>query len=169
MPTVTDGMARVVAAYEASTLCAFHRGFYGTPVRRGKEADEVFESLQLNALPACVVDPLLAPNDLLLRPASVQHVTRALMADRMRPRDIAAVVHSRYAKDFGWGDRWRRLDAETRAEFDVRVFAGLVATGLDRAIDFNCRSAQEKDLCPGRPCALDLRDDRARLLGGASA
>jgi hypothetical protein len=87
----------------------------------------------------------------------------------VKPRDIAAIVHSRYAKDFGWGDRWSRLDAETRAEFDVRVFAGLIADGLDRGIDFNCRSAQEKELCPGGTCHHDLRVDRANLLSGARA
>src|SRR5204862_4006099 len=86
---------------------------------------------------------------------------------RMKPRDIAAVVHSRYTQDFGWGSRWRRLDAETRAEFDVRVFAGLVATGLDRGVAFNCRSTQEKGQCPGRPCVHDLRVDRACLLDEA--
>jgi hypothetical protein len=56
------------------------------------------------------------------------------------------------------------MDAQTRAEFDVRVFAGMVATGLDEAIDFNCRSAQEKGLCPGAVCTHDLRSDRDRLL-----
>jgi len=62
------------------------------------------------------------------------------------------------------GRRWEWLDAETRAEFDVRVFTGLVATGVDQAIDFNCTSAQEKGLCPSEACTHDLRADRARLL-----
>jgi hypothetical protein len=57
-------------------------------------------------------------------------------------------------------------DAGTRAEFDVRVFAGLVAAGIDRAVDFNCRSAQEKGLCPSEPCVHDLRVDQRRLLAG---
>ena len=67
-------------------------------------------------------------------------------------------------EDFDWGDRWIWLDARTRAEFDVRVFAGLLAAGLDRGVDFNCRSAQEKELCPGTPCRYDLRTTRQRLL-----
>jgi hypothetical protein len=56
------------------------------------------------------------------------------------------------------------MDAQTRAEFDVRVFAGMVATGMDEGIDFNCRSAQEKGLCPGAGCTHDLRSDRDHLL-----
>ena len=51
-----------------------------------------------------------------------------------------------------------------RAEFDVRVFAGLVATGLDRMVDYNCVSAQQKGVCPGTGCAHDLRIERECLL-----
>jgi hypothetical protein len=115
-------------------------------------------------MPPCVSWPLVAPNDRLLQPAFIQNITRWLLADGMRARDIAAVVHSRYAADFNWGARWSWLDAETRAEFDVRVFAGLVGAGADRAVDFNCTSAQEKGQCPGVACGHDLRGDRARLL-----
>jgi hypothetical protein len=75
-----------------------------------------------------------------------------------------ALVRAAYEADHAWGDRWRRLHAATRAEFDVRVFAGMVATGLDQLVDFNCVSAQEKGLCPGTGCTLDLRVDRDRLL-----
>ena len=164
LPIVTDGVRRLVAAYRLSSLGRFHRSFYGTPFGGGVDGDGVFRSLRLSALPDCVARPLLAPNDLLLQPAVIQQVTRALMADGMGPRDIAALVHSRYAADFGWGQRWQWLDAQTRAEFDVRVFAGMLATGMDQAIDFNCRSAQEKGLCPGGQCGRDLRVDRARLL-----
>jgi len=94
----------------------------------------------------------------------IQHITRILMADGMAPREVAEIVHSRYAADFNWGSRWSWLDARARAEFDVRVFAGLVAAGVDRGVDFNCRSAQEKDLCPGKPCPFDLRVNRQLLI-----
>ena len=57
---------------------------------------------------------------------------------------IAALVEREYLADHQWGDRWVRLDARTRADFDVRVFAGLVLTGHDRLIDFNCVSSREK-------------------------
>lgn len=86
------------------------------------------------------------------------------MAEGMPPRHVAAVVRARYGADHNWGTRWSWMDAQARAEFDVRVFAGMLATGADRAIDFNCRSAQEKGLCPGGWCGRDLRVERARLL-----
>jgi hypothetical protein len=107
-------------------------------------------------LPECVRSPLIAPNDRLLQPAVIQHVTRVLMAEGLSPREIAALVQSRYTADFNWGRRWQLLEPQSRAEFDVRTFAGLVVTGLDQGVDFNCRSAQEKGLCPGHPCLRDL-------------
>jgi hypothetical protein len=73
---------------------------------------------------------------------------------------------SRYALDSNWGARWFWLDRRTRAEFDVRVCAGLVAAGLDRSVDFKCRSAQEKSLCPGHSCVQDLRVNRQQLIDG---
>ena len=164
LPVVAAGVGRALDAYDGSRLAAFHRRFYGAPRRRPEDGARLLQSVLRLDLPACVSRPLEQPNDRLLQPAFIQHVTRALTAEGLPPRDIAAIVHERYLADFGWGRRWARLDPETRAEFDVRVFAGLAATGLDRGIDFNCTSAQEKGLCPAEPCTHDLRVDRARLL-----
>jgi hypothetical protein len=83
--------------------------------------------------------------------------------------EIAGLVQAEYEKDHGWGSRWARRHPRTRAEFDVRVFAGLVATRADTLVDFNCVSAQEKELCPGTGCPYDLRQDRDRLLGSLPA
>lgn len=169
MPDVAGGVAALLDAYARSRLARFHERFYATPRRSTAEGDALYQALPWDSLPACVTHPLLTPNDLLLQPACLQHVTRALMAERMPARDIAAIVHARYAADFGWGRRWSWLDEETRAEFDVRVFAGLIESGLDRGLDFNCTSTQEKDLCPGGLCLHDLRVDRARLLRAVGA
>ncbi len=76
-------------------------------------------------------------------------------------------MQAQYEADHGWGDRWRaRMDARTRAEFEVRVFAGLLETHDDSLVDFNCVSAQEKDICPQRGCQFDLRIARSRLGSG---
>jgi hypothetical protein len=166
IPVVSAGVHRVIDAYETSDLARFHRAFYDTSVSGPERFDDLLRSPHWPSLPACVAGPLLQPNDRLLQPAVIQHVTRALMARGVRPRDIAGILHSRYAADFNWGCRWFWLDARTRAEFDVRVFAGLHATGVDQAVDFNCRSAQEKGVCPGQPCTWDLRITRQALLEG---
>ena len=166
IPVVTAGVHRMLDAYESSALARFHRRFYETPAGTGGQFEALAGSRLWHTLPDCVVSPLLQPNDRLLQPAVIQHITRALMAEGLAPRAIAGIVQSRYAANFNWGDRWLWLDARTRAEFDVRVFAGLLAAGLDRGVDFNCRSAQEKEMCPGTPCRSDLRTNRQRLLWG---
>jgi hypothetical protein len=45
----------------------------------------------------------------------------------------------------------------------------MIATGLDPLVDFNCTSAQEKDVCPRTGCRFDLRVERDRLAKAASA
>jgi hypothetical protein len=167
LPDVAQGVAALLLRYLPSRLAAFHREYYAVTPHAPEAWPDTYDRLDPKALLPCVAWPLERPNDFLLQPARIQHLTRGLMAEGWQPRHIAGLVHSRYARDYGWGIRWSRLDARTRAEFDVRVFAGLIATGLDEGVDFNCVSAQEKGLCPHNPnCHHDLRVDRVRLLEG---
>jgi len=152
-----------------SPIAAAHRYFYERPPLAPEQWDHVVAAANSATLPACVAAPLAHPNDLLLQPAVIQHVTRYFLAEGWHPRMISGLLHSRYASDAGWGDRWWRTDPRTRAEFDVRVFATMLLTGLDEAIDFNCRSAQDKDLCACGPCPFDLRLNRDRLLAMVTA
>jgi hypothetical protein len=115
-------------------------------------------------LPPCLARPLVEPNDLLLKPEYLQNLVRGLLARGWSAARIAALVEREYLADHQWGDRWVRLDARTRADFDVRVFAGLVLTGHDRLIDFNCVSSREKGICPESGCGHDLDDDRRALV-----
>lgn len=169
IPVVTAGLTRLMDDYTSSPLAAFHREFYATRAHPPAKWPTTYDRLDLGSLLPCVAAPLATPNDLLLQPAYVQHVTRALMSQRWAPRHIAGLVHSRYARDYRWGARWARMDPQTRSEFDVRVFAGMLLTGLDEAVDFNCTSAQEKGLCPAARCDHDLRIDRCRLLAQTRA
>lgn len=159
IPDVAAGVAELVARYRRSPLAAFHRRFYAT---RGL-SNEHPRCLRPGEAPPCVAAPLARPNDLLLKPEFIQHVVRHLISRGWSPSEVATLVQQKYEADFSWGPRWTRMDPQTRAEFDVRVFAGLLATGEDPLIDFNCVSAQEKHLCPRRGCPYDLRNDRDRL------
>jgi hypothetical protein len=160
LPDVGDGMARLVSDYVSSPLAAFHRTFAAGVRAAGGGVRELDPAV----LPPCISACLTRPNDLLLRPEHLQYLTRALLARGWAAWDIAALVRSAYEAEHQWGDRWSRMDPRTRAEFDVRVFAGLIANGRDRLIDYNCVSAQEKGVCPGTGCEFDLRIDRDRLL-----
>jgi hypothetical protein len=170
LPIVTDGLSALLTHYLGSPLAAFHEQFYRVAPHPPQAWAEHYDSVESQNLPPCVTWPLRQPNDLLLQPARLQHLTRGLMAAGWHPRHIAGLVHSRYAQDHDWGHRWSRMDRQTRAEFDVRVFAGMVATGLDRGVDYNCVSAQEKDICPWAPdCRHDLRHDLTPLFDGIAS
>lgn len=164
LPIATHGVTRLLEDYRRSPLARFHRDYYAIQPHPPTAWPDTYDQFDARTLPNCAAISLLHPNDLLLQPTYLQHVTRMLMARGWHPRHIAGLIHSRYAQDHGWGSRWTRIDPSTRADFDVRVFAGMLATGLDQVIDFNCKSAQDKGLCPRMPCTFDLRRDRERLL-----
>jgi hypothetical protein len=72
------------------------------------------------------------------------------------PRAIATLIADTYEKDLDWNDQWVRLDSFNRAIFYTRLFCGMVATGVDRLIDFNCVSHREKGYCFARDCRANL-------------
>ncbi len=157
IPDVADGIEKALRSYRTSKLAQFHRAFNAPATETGRPA------LETSTLPPCVTAAFATPNDLLLKPQHVQHATRALLLEGWTARQIADQIAACYKADWQWGDRWTRMHPATRAEFDVRVFAGMIVTGLDRMVDFNCVSAQEKGLCPGVGCPYDLRVARDNL------
>ncbi|MBI2435849.1 MAG: hypothetical protein HYV26_23585, partial [Candidatus Hydrogenedentes bacterium] len=90
------------------------------------------------------------------QPAGIAQVVRGLLALGWHPRHIAGLIRSKYERDFGWGTRWYKENAGIRADFYTRVFAGLVYTGRDELVDFNCQSVAERGFClrPDPACNL---------------
>lgn len=160
LPDVAEGVDALASVYATSPLADIHRAFED---ERHARMDEPVRELPTD-LPPCVAFSLEHPNDLLLKPEHVQNLVRLLLARHWSAAEIAALVQRAYEADHHWGTRWSRMDPRTRADFDVRVFAGLAMSGLDRAVDFNCSSSQDKGICPRTSCTHDLRIDRDRLL-----
>lgn len=159
IPDVATGVERLLAEYLESPLSGFHRRFHAA--LRG----DIRQRQAPAGLPPCVVAALGQPNDLLLKPEHLQHLVRTLLSRGWDAPQIALLLQDCYQADCGWGDRWaRRMNPAMRAAFEARVFAGLIAAGTDRLVDFNCVSAQEKGLCPRTRCDHDLRRDRDALL-----
>ncbi len=155
IPDASEGMISLLDEYQASPLAEFHRGY-----------DALDESARpsLSDLPPCAQRLLDHPNDLLLKPAGIQHLVRVLLALGWHPRHITELVSSTYRQDHGWVRDIHFHEAECRAEFYTRLFAGLFATGRDDLVDFNCRSAQEKRYCETDPCGRSLDPLRDSLL-----
>jgi hypothetical protein len=159
-PDLADGIKRVIDRYRTSPLAQFHSTFAAERRAQVSNAPPAIPG----DLPPCIARTLRSPNDLLLKPEYLQNLVRGLLARGWTAAQVAALVQHEYERDHGWGDRWLRLDPRTRADFDVRVFAGLIVTGADRLLDFNCASSQDKDLCPRSGCRHDLRADRELLM-----
>lgn len=150
IPQEEEGTDRLLDDYLASPLRQFHLHYYSTRHDPPEAWAKTYGRAPLGCLPPCVRDILEWPNDRLLKPAGMQLITRGLLAEGWHPRHIAGLIRSKFEDaSFGWGLGWKDYEAGTRADFYVRLFSGLCATGVDRLIDFNCTSTQEKGFCPG--------------------
>jgi hypothetical protein len=162
IPDVRDGWAWV-EDYRRGRLARFHAEFDEGPEMPREEWPYTYDSLDLHTLPACARLALEYPNPALLVPVHLRTVALALWGLGWHPRSVAALVRSRYEKDFGWGNLWQRYDPAARAEFYVRVFCGAVVDGLESGSDFTCESQALRGVCPASGCGWDL----GRLLPAA--
>lgn len=159
IPLQEEGTARLLAEYMGSPLRKFHQKFYSVNHHPKHAWAETYDAMPLESLAPCVRALLEQPNDRLLKPAGIQLVTRALLAEGWHPRHIAGLIRSKFENPaYCWGVDWAEYEAGTRADFYVRLFAGLWETGVDELVDFNCRSTAEKGFCSGPPhgvCSLN--------------
>jgi hypothetical protein len=167
-----DEAAEWVRAYEDSALARFHR-LFDAAAPSPSRAMESYAALAPAALPKCVRLALASPNPALLVPTALRAVTLVLWSRGWHPRRVADLVRARYESGPGWGDLWQRYEPAARADFYVRLFAGLVVDGLDEASDFTCASQQRRGGCPGGECGHELahlfpEPARVRAMSGAS-
>jgi hypothetical protein len=164
IPEQTEGMDRLIEAYERCSLKQFHDWFYGEAALSSATIASQYSQIPGELLPPCARHITDHPNDLLLRPTLVQRLVRVLLSLGWHPRHIAALIQAEFERDNNWGDRWISADPAFRAEFYTRVFAGLFVTHRDDLVDFNCKSAQEEQLCFSANCGFNLEPYRASLL-----
>lgn len=160
IPEQSAGTARLLEDYLRSPLRQFHESFYACQHDPKERWHETYSRTPLDALPACVRHLLIWPNDLLLKPAGIQLLTRCLLAEHWHPRHIAGLIRSKFENPaFNWGVNWGDYVPAIRADFYTRLFSGMSATGLDSLIDLNCASNQEKGFCflppEGGTCTLE--------------
>ncbi|MEO8614301.1 MAG: hypothetical protein ABI600_04110 [Luteolibacter sp.] len=164
IPQQEEGTMKLLQAYLDSPLRRFHEYFYSVAHHPRELWTETYDQMPLEQFTPCFQQLLNRPNDRLLKPAGMQLVTRVLLAAGWHPRHIAGLIRSKFENaEYGWGMDWKEYEAGTRADFYVRLFAGLWATAVDELVDFNCISTQEKGFCPYPPpgvCSLAGYHDR---------
>ncbi len=153
IPDQTAGMQRLFHRYQGSFLARFHdwydSGAQVTPARPPR-------------LPACV-EGLLSPQARLLCPRGLQLVTRTLLALGWAPRHITQLTAARISLLTSTPRRPPLFDPTLRADFYVRLFAGLALSGADGLADQACPAHQRMGDCVGSGCQGQL-DDLARTL-----
>jgi hypothetical protein len=161
IPDQSEAMEQLLDNYEHSELAEFHQQFY---MQLREETSLPNCSIPIPEASPCAQFLLENPNDWLLKPAALQHTVRVLTAIGWSPSSIAHRVCASYSKDCDWGNTWERLEPCNRAIFYTRLFAGMIAAGLDKLIDFNCVSQQEKGYCMIPECSSNLILYRDMLL-----
>jgi len=160
IPDYSVNFNKVIDEYLESRLCEFHRWFDSVEQDHWTEWNRTYRAMDLNIVPPCVRQPLIRPNDNLLKPTNLQTLTRCLLARGWHPKHIAGLVRAKWEGHHEWGDLWSQFDAGSRSSFYVRMFSGLIADGTDRLVDQNCISHQEKGFCIQPNCGYNLADYR---------
>lgn len=165
IPLEERGTKNLLDSYRRSRLPDFHRHFYGRGHPEPSPAWSAETAAAIRELPPCGRHVLEFPNDLLLKPSGMQLITRCLLARGWHPRHIAGLIASVFLDPaHQWRHQWDDYDPVMRAEFYVRLFAGEIDQRLERGVDFNCTSQQEKQFC-WNPRDCSLAPIHARLYG----
>lgn len=157
IPDFTVNFKKVIEDYQKSKLYRFHQWFDSERQDPWTEWDRTYRAFDIRVLPPCVQHSLRVPNDNLLKPTNLQTLARCLLALGWHPQHIAGLVRSKWEGNYGWGsNRWANFDAGSRSSFYVRLFSGLMASGVDKMVDHNCISHLEKGFCWQPNCGYSL-------------
>jgi hypothetical protein len=162
LPDVTDAPVWI-EEYRTGPLGRFHAEFDRGPELGRDLWPFTYDRLSRPGLPGCLRYPLESPNPFLLRPACLRTVALALWGLGWHPRSIAALVRSRFEKDFGWRPPFAKYDPGTRASFYVRVLCGALRDGLEDPREFDCQNQAARGLCEPASCSPQGRRTFAGL------
>ena len=165
MPVVSAGVHRVLDAYQSSHLANFHRRFYATPrrparsVRGARGIAAVAVASRLRRRPAARAERSAAAAGGDSARHARAHGGRDGAARDRGHRPVALCGRLQLGRSMVLHSMRGRGQSSTCASLPACWSRASIA-----GLDFNCRSAQEKDICPGTPCRCDLRTNRQRLL-----
>ena len=132
LPDGSDSMEPLIAQYLHSEVRRFHDEFYSVEPEPPEQWPLTYDRVSLDGLPPMARYALEHPNDALLKPEFIRQVVIALLDRGWHPRHIAGLLRSKYERDYGWLNAWYIYDAGTRADFHVRVLAGMLQLSVDR-------------------------------------
>ena len=131
LPEGSPGTEHLISQYLDSELRRFHEEFYAVEPEPPERWPFTYDRMPWDGLPPGARYALARPNDVLLKPDFIRQLMIALLDRGWHPRHIAGLIRSKYERDYGWLNLWYIYDAQTRAEFHIRVLGGMVALGRD--------------------------------------
>jgi hypothetical protein len=138
IPDGSRGTEALLAQYGDSEIRRFHDEFYAVEPEPPRRWPATYDRLSATELPPMARYALEHPNDILLKPEFIRQVVAGLLERHWHPRHIAGLLRSKYERDYGWLNMWYIYSALTRADFHVRVLAGMIRTGRDRIGSLKC-------------------------------
>jgi hypothetical protein len=132
IPDGSEGTEQLIGRYLDSEVRRFHDEYYAVEPKPPERWPATYDRLSPDGLPALARYALEHPNDTLLRPDFVRQLMGALLDRGWHPRHIAGLLQSKYERDYGWLNLWYVYDAGMRADFHLRVLAGMIRMGRDR-------------------------------------
>jgi hypothetical protein len=138
IPDGSEGTERLIEGYLDSEVRRFHDEYYAVEPEPPERWPVTYDRLSPDGLPGMARYALEHPNDALLRPDRVRQLMDALLDRGWHPRHIAGLLQSKYERNYGWLNLWYVYDAGMRADFHVRVLAGLVRAGRERIGSLKC-------------------------------
>jgi hypothetical protein len=124
-PDCSPGMEQLVTQYLHSEVRRFHDEYYSVEPEPMEQWPLTYDRASLEGLGPMARYALEHPNDALLDPNFVRPVVAALLERGWHPRHIAGLIQSKYERDYDWWNLWYVYDAGLRADFHVRVLAGM--------------------------------------------
>jgi hypothetical protein len=134
-PDCSEGTERLAAQYLHSEIRRFHDEYYSVEPEPPEQWPLSYDQVSLEGLPPMARYALERPNDALLNPENILPIVHALLERGWHPRHIAGLIQSKYERDYGWWNLWYVYDAQTRADFHVRVLAGMIKMGRDEKVE----------------------------------
>ncbi len=155
IPLSEEGSLNLIKNYLTSSLYLLHLIFDSSEHDSPKIWDRTY-NVKLHEIlngkyPECIKSILHFPdkesNPKILNPTHLQNLVRFLLKEGFHPKHIAGFIRAIYERYGSFGESFFKYDAATRANFWARVYFDLIALGIDKEVDFNCKSNQEKGLC----------------------
>ncbi len=154
IPVVNGNISDIIRDFKQSELFAFQQ-------RLAESREDRHPPFDAGDLPLCIGRIIEDPVPYLRHGMHVRTLVRFFTRQGWSLGQVADLVRSKYEdRTLQWGHNWQKYDPRLHAFTMVRVYGGLMATGLDDLSDFNCAAYARRGICFQENCGQRLESFR---------